>query len=83
MGKKTGHSRALKPFGSAIKGATTNLERSLRKLNVVKRNISTTILTDQLTQVDSNYQSSNNKNTTGDAEFDQIDFTQAGSLHSK
>jgi hypothetical protein len=55
MGKKTGHSRALKPFGSAIKGATTNLERSLRKLNVVKRNISTTILTDQLTQVDSNY----------------------------
>ena len=60
MGKKTGHSRALKPFNSAIKGATTNLERSLRKLNVVKRNISTTILNDQLTQVDSNYQSSNN-----------------------
>lgn len=83
MGKRTGHSKALKPFNSAIKGATSNLERSLRKLNVVKRNISSTILNDQLTQVDSNYASSHNKQTCGDADIDQMDFTQAGSLHSK
>ena len=56
MGKKTA-SKALRPFKS---GATANLERSLRKLNVVKRNVSSTILNDQLTQVDSNFSSANN-----------------------
>ena len=45
-GKKTGHSKTLKPFNSAIKGATSNLERSLRKLSVVKRNISNTMIND-------------------------------------
>lgn len=79
MGKRTGHSKALKPFNSAIKGATSNLERSLRKLNVVKRNISTTILTDQLTQVDSEFKSSHHQQTCGDADIDQLEF----SLHSK
>ena len=72
-GMKTTHLKSLKPFNSAVKNATGTLERSLRKLNAVKRNISSTISTDQLTQVDSNFSSANEK---GDADFsDQVDFT--------
>ena len=65
-GMKTTHLKSLKPFNSSVKNATGNLERSLRKLNAVKRNISSTISTDQLTQVDSNFSSANEK---GDADF--------------
>ena len=73
-GMKTSHLKSLKPFNSAVKNATGTLERSLRKLNPVKRNISSTISNDQLTQVDSNFSSANEK--LGDADFsDQVDFT--------
>ena len=60
--------KSTKPFGSAVKNATTGLERSLHKLNAAKRNIPSAISTDQLTQVDSNYSSTNDK--IGDADFD-------------
>lgn len=73
-GMKTTHLKSLKPFNSAVKNGNGTLERSLRKLNAVKRNISSTISNDQLTQVDSNFSSANDK--IGDADFsDQVDFS--------
>ena len=61
-----------------MKNATGTLERSLRKLNVAHRNISSTMSNDQITQVSSNVSTDNDK--AGDAKFDQIDFTSAHTL---
>ena len=78
VGKNTVGFKSLKPFSSAMKNATGTLERSLRKLNVAHRNISSTMSNDQITQVSSNISSDNEK--AGDAKFDQIDFTSAHTL---
>ena len=57
-GIKASHIKTMKPLNSAVKGATSNLESSLRKLKPVKRNIiSSQVSNDQLTQVDSNISS--------------------------
>ena len=66
----------MKPFNSAINSGNGAFERSMRKLNVIKRNISSTVSQDQITQVDSNFSSGANEKS-GDADFDQIDFTTA------
>lgn len=66
-GMKSTHLKALKPFNSAVKNATGTLERSLRKLNPIKRNIGSTMSNEALTQVDSNFSGSNDK--SGDGEF--------------
>ena len=69
----------MKPFNSAINSGNGAFERSMRKLNVIKRNISSTVSQDQITQVDSNFSSGANEKS-GDADFDQIDFTTAQTL---